>query len=1286
MQRLRLKICNWTSLFFYLYIQEMPSSLLFALNTEGRIYALSTSGSVWREFLYLGLEFKRLSAVPHFLWAVGVDRQVYVHVHGLDVPIRVKEETYENERWLPLEGFSSRLLPTDRYHFSSVDGLVDRSIDQIRLPSMAWQWEGDWYIDTTLDGQPLEHDGWTYAVDFPAQFGPRKQWSSCVRRRKWCRRRRYSAMGAWCAVAPLHRDPTQEPFIDVCIGGTELEGAAPGTLLVWAVTAQGRVMFRSGVSATSPEGRRWTCVATPAGSEATRVSVGSTGLVWAALWSGRALARGGVTRDAPMGETWLEVKPPGEGLKITQVAVGSNSVWCLTSDKRVWFRKGISPGGGEEGAVGAGWVEMVGSMSQISVASNDQVWGIGSEDRCLYFRSGVSATDATGKKWRCVQAKLPMSRTQSMASLASNNSRRSVSGSPRDKKHHSLMQLNRTNTLGSTPEQHAAFSLQLNDLEETSHSAPTEHLLLHENVENQDKQKCQTNQQTNNVRKNNARPSSMVEEFSVTAKHFETQLKNPRAWSPVRSVGSMVGTEASADADVSVFDADSCDTNSYAGGVPGDEDDWASMCWGEGGVQETPACWDGVAAGACMVDPAHLPNWFMESSSSLPQVELTQQWRLDILNSLKQLNATVDSTDPKWEHYENAAEGGSWTKTGEARCCLKDDNMFADCLLELEWFGDSTLDSGSLTILNADGATTMIQISLSDVCCVWCCSEAGSPRIALQAPRSLGHGAPSNKHSPPPVVLQFSGDADMEDWLAYLTSVCCQMNEASGGSGPRSLWLTTRLGDVFNFDPEPLAKQQKFLAESLREQRLVPKSVESVKKDLVNMNINVNEALLKSEQEDGMIKPSEENKDTKETPTTDSNVTKGARRYAICVDLQAVDAPYEMDLNASFPVGTELSVHGNVLDESERFTVDLRCHEVVTIKHKAERQMRDIPFHLSVRFAEDILVLNSMRDNNWLEEVRYEDFPFFKGGDFTLNIKCEEKCFVISVDTKVFAKYVHRLPPESVSRLKIGGTVRLFKITYETNEIIVPMQEVFCRQMGGHLRRVEAAPGPKDATGPPLAWGVAYDRTPWIYTGGWGGHFLKGLEPGTGGAINPMSDTQTYFVYENQRWNPLSGFTAKGLPTDRYMWSDVTGKLKRSKEHTRLPSVRWQWVSDWLVDHQWSGCSDGTTLEMLTSGGGGVDSAGWRYAPDFPARRYHPQKSFADCVRRRRWCRRARLVSASGPWRELGGSGEVKVLDVTIRVNKKDDSIHIWAVSANGHALYRRGVTRSTPGIKVMGI
>lgn len=100
---------------------------------------------------------------------------------------------------------------------------------------MAWQWEGDWSIETTLDGQPLDHDviiklisyieslhklsiknyfyfnnkGWTYAVDFPATYTSTKQWKSCVRRRKWVRYRRYSAMNSWCAIAPLHKDATK---------------------------------------------------------------------------------------------------------------------------------------------------------------------------------------------------------------------------------------------------------------------------------------------------------------------------------------------------------------------------------------------------------------------------------------------------------------------------------------------------------------------------------------------------------------------------------------------------------------------------------------------------------------------------------------------------------------------------------------------------------------------------------------------------------------------------------------------------------------------------------------------------------------------------------------------------------------------------------------------------------------------------------------------------------------------------------------------------------------------
>ena len=34
--------------------------------------------------------------------------------------------------------------------------------------------------------------------------------------------------------------------------------------------------------------------------------------------------------------------------------------------------------------------------------------------------------------------------------------------------------------------------------------------------------------------------------------------------------------------------------------------------------------------------------------------------------------------------------------------------------------------------------------------------------------------------------------------------------------------------------------------------------------------------------------------------------------------------------------------------------------------------------------------------------------------------------------------------------------------------------------------------------------------------------------------IHPMEDARYFYVYENQRWNPLTGFTSHGLPTDRY--------------------------------------------------------------------------------------------------------------------------------------------------------
>lgn len=109
---------------------------------------------------------------------------------------------------------------------------------------------------------------------------------------------------------------------------------------------------------------------------------GATGLVWAALYNGKALVRTGVRSDNLIGDKWVEVSPP-ENLKINQLSVGTNAVWCITHDNHVWFRRGVKgdiSGISEEAAIGNGWVEMVGNISQVSVAANDQVFAIGADD------------------------------------------------------------------------------------------------------------------------------------------------------------------------------------------------------------------------------------------------------------------------------------------------------------------------------------------------------------------------------------------------------------------------------------------------------------------------------------------------------------------------------------------------------------------------------------------------------------------------------------------------------------------------------------------------------------------------------------------------------------------------------------------------------------------------------------------------------------------------------------------------------------------------------------------
>lgn len=49
-----------------------------------------------------------------------------------------------SQRWYPMSGFTSHLLPTERDVWSDAAGDPSRAPEQHGLPSAAWEWEDPW--------------------------------------------------------------------------------------------------------------------------------------------------------------------------------------------------------------------------------------------------------------------------------------------------------------------------------------------------------------------------------------------------------------------------------------------------------------------------------------------------------------------------------------------------------------------------------------------------------------------------------------------------------------------------------------------------------------------------------------------------------------------------------------------------------------------------------------------------------------------------------------------------------------------------------------------------------------------------------------------------------------------------------------------------------------------------------------------------------------------------------------------------------------------------------------
>ncbi|KAJ1364637.1 hypothetical protein KIN20_024767 [Parelaphostrongylus tenuis] len=151
---------------------------------------------------------------------------------------------------------------------NSVSGLYEK------LGSREWKWiDTEWRV---IDTDKYE-DGWTYSENIDGFYSTGKPKKATARRRIWQRRARFECRGPWLAVEapPLRYIEVQKIVCD--------------RILVWAVTMNGEVLIRQGVTAAHPQGTTWKHVICDYKVE--EISISSPTCVWATTAEGRLLRR-----------------------------------------------------------------------------------------------------------------------------------------------------------------------------------------------------------------------------------------------------------------------------------------------------------------------------------------------------------------------------------------------------------------------------------------------------------------------------------------------------------------------------------------------------------------------------------------------------------------------------------------------------------------------------------------------------------------------------------------------------------------------------------------------------------------------------------------------------------------------------------------------------------------------------------------------------------------------------------------------------------------------------------
>jgi len=166
---------------------------------------------------------------------------------------------------------------------------------------------------------------------------------------------------------------------------------------LWAVTKEGDVLTRLGVTSSHPEGASWRHVATDQPFKC--ISVGEENCVWGVSADGAAWYRSKMTPATPQGEAWIHVGKPGKD-GLYQLSAGSTVVWAVDSRYQLWLRKDVTP----STPGGTAWLFVSFNVKHVSCGFLNQTWIISNSlesptHGSVYRRIGITPDSPVGVSW-----------------------------------------------------------------------------------------------------------------------------------------------------------------------------------------------------------------------------------------------------------------------------------------------------------------------------------------------------------------------------------------------------------------------------------------------------------------------------------------------------------------------------------------------------------------------------------------------------------------------------------------------------------------------------------------------------------------------------------------------------------------------------------------------------------------------------------------------------------------------------------------------------------------------